>query len=226
MTREHPNPKLTKRTVDEAEPREKRYEVWDSELSGFGLRVEVSGRKTYIVRYRANGGGRSAPRRLVVVGRHGTLTPEQARTEARNILAKATQAHHQGKPDPAAELKARRQAESVAELIDQYEAEGMDRMKDRTRRYTLARLRHHVLPLLGKKKVVDLTPQDMERFIRDVTNGKTAKDEKAGPRSRIIVSGGAGAAAKVVRDLSAMLSFAKRGGMIAARAGCDQFDSI
>jgi len=45
---------------------------------------------------------------------------------------------------------------------------------------------------------------------RDVAAGKTAKDEKGGPRSRVIVRGGAGAARKVVRDLSAVFTFAQR----------------
>lgn len=220
MATERSSTKLTKRVVDAAEPREKRYEVWDSELSGFGLRVETSGRKTYIVRYRANGGGRTSPRRLVIIGRHGVYSPEEARAEAKSVLAKATHAYHHGKLDPAAELKAKRQAETVAELIDLYESEGTRDMKDRTRRYTLARLRHHVGPLLGRKKVIEITAQDVERFIRDVTDGKTAKDEKTGPRCRIIVRGGAGAAAKVVRDLSATLSFARRRGMIAQNP-CD-----
>ena len=66
---------LTKRVVDAAEKKDKRYYLWDSELSGFGLRVETSGAKTFIVRYRAEGGGRSAAQRFVTVGRYGPLTP-------------------------------------------------------------------------------------------------------------------------------------------------------
>ena len=51
---------------------------------------------------------------------------------------------------------------------------------------------------------------DIEAFVRDVANGKTAKDVKIAPRKRIIVRGGPGAARKVVRDLSAVYSFAIR----------------
>jgi hypothetical protein len=40
------NGRLTKRTVDAASPQSERYVVWDSELKGFGLRVEPSGAKT------------------------------------------------------------------------------------------------------------------------------------------------------------------------------------
>jgi len=37
---------LSKRTVDGCHPSDKRYKVWDSELPGFGVRVQPSGVKT------------------------------------------------------------------------------------------------------------------------------------------------------------------------------------
>jgi Arm DNA-binding domain len=68
---------LTKRVIDSCAPTDKRYDLWDSQVSGFGVRVGTSGVKTFLVRYRADGGGRSAPRRYVTVGRYGALTVEQ-----------------------------------------------------------------------------------------------------------------------------------------------------
>ena len=53
-------------------------------------------------------------------------------------------------------------------------------------------------------------PGEIERLARDIAEGKTARDEKTGPRTRIIVRGGEGAARKVVRDLSAVFTFAIR----------------
>ncbi len=47
---------LTKRVVDAAKAREGRYHLWDIKLAGFGLRVETSGTKTFVVRYRADRG--------------------------------------------------------------------------------------------------------------------------------------------------------------------------
>src|SRR3546814_13608479 len=83
-------------------------------------------------------------------------------------------------------------------------------------KYTIARLRHHVVPLLGHKRVTEVNVADIERFFRDVEAGKSAKNEKIGPRTRIIVKGGNGAARKVFRDLSAVFSFATRHEIVAA----------
>jgi hypothetical protein len=49
-------PRLTKRTVDAAKPRGADYFIWDSDLAGFSLRVRPSGRKAYLLQYRAPAG--------------------------------------------------------------------------------------------------------------------------------------------------------------------------
>ena len=59
-------PKITKRTVDALEPRDREHVLWDDEITGFGVRVRPSGRKTYIVKYRDR--GRAVK---VTIGPHG-----------------------------------------------------------------------------------------------------------------------------------------------------------
>lgn len=212
--------RLTKRSADAAMPNGKRYIVWDSELNGFGMRVETAGAKTFIVRYRAEGGGRSAPQRFVTIGRFGTLTVEEARKHAKKTLGAIAVGD-----DPAAERNTKRLEMKMSGLIDLYEEEGCyiqrgkrqgEPMKERTKTYTIARLRHHVVPLLGMKRVTEVGAGDIERFFRDVTAGKSASDEKMGHRRRIIVRGGDGAARKVFRDLSAVFSFAVRRSIVPA----------
>jgi hypothetical protein len=106
----------------------------------------------------------------------------------------------------ADEVREKRRQMKMAALIDLYEAEGCviqrgkrqgEAMKPRTKAYTMARLRHHVLPLLGQMRVPAINAGDIERFVADVTAGKTASDQIMGPRRRIVVRGGAGAARKV-----------------------------
>jgi Arm domain-containing DNA-binding protein len=75
-------PKLTKRRVDAAEAQASEYFLWDQEVPGFGLRVLPSGRKSYVVQYRA---GRR-PRRMSL-GPSTVLTCEQARDRAITIVA-------------------------------------------------------------------------------------------------------------------------------------------
>lgn len=132
---------LTKILIDRAEPRAARYDLWDGGLSGFGVRVEVSGSKTFIVRYRTDGGGRTAPRRFMAIGRYGTVTLDEARKQARLLLSAAAIGN-----DPAAERQARRKELRVSDLVDLYEAEGCfvqrgkrqgEPMKDTTKAYTL-----------------------------------------------------------------------------------------
>jgi integrase len=83
-------------------------------------------------------------------------------------------------------------------------------MKMMTKRQTLKRLRNHVVPLLGRKRISDIRPKDVEQLARDIAAHKTNKDEKTAFRTRVIVRGGEGAGRKVVRDLSAVFTFAQR----------------
>jgi integrase len=88
-------------------------------------------------------------------------------------------------------------------------------MKPKTKAYTIARLQNHVVPLLGEKRVTEVSESDVESMVRKITAGKTAKDEKKDGRGRVIVRGGEGAARKVARDLSAVFTFAIRRKLVA-----------
>ena len=210
--------KLTKTVIDAAKPQATRYTLWDSETTGFGLRIGVGGVKTFVVRYLAPGGGRRAPRRFVTIGRFGMITVEQARRKAKETLAAVLMGH-----DPANERNKKRKELFVSELIDLYEEEGCfiqrgkrqgQPMKPMSKKLTINRLRHHVVPLLGNKRLSEVGATELERFHRDVGAGKTAKNELVAPRTRIIVRGGEGAARKTFRDLSAVFSFAKRRSLV------------
>ena len=54
----------------------------------------------------------------------------------------------------------------------------------------------------------DLRPSDLAAWQSAVANGKTSSDVKTGFRGRSIVTGGPGAAARGMRCLSAMMSWA------------------
>ena len=56
----------------------------DSELKGFGLVVHPSGAKSYVVRYYTPSGRD----RRMKLGAHGELTPDRARKQAADVLAR------------------------------------------------------------------------------------------------------------------------------------------
>ncbi len=196
--------KLTKRLIDGTAPSARDCFLWDSELAGFGLRVRPGGAKTFIAQYRA-GGGRTGQSRRFTVGRYGVMTVDEARLDARAILLAAAQGN-----DPAGKRHSKRREMTIAELVTQFAKDGTDHLKERNRRYMLARIDHHIVPLIGRKKISEVRIGDVEQMMRDVKAGKTAKDEKTGTRSRVVVTGGQGAATRAVRDLSSLFTFAIR----------------
>lgn len=209
--------RLTKRTIEAIRPEAKRAFWYDTELKGFGLKIEKSGSMTWLVEYRPGAGGRGSVKRRVTIGKVGTLTPEQARDIAKNILAKV----HAGE-DPALLKIEAKATKSVSELCDQYleEAEKghiISKRGEPKKASTLAsdrgRIARHIRPLLGKKLVRDVTRQDIERFLRDVASGKTAVDIKTSKHGRAIVTGGQGTATRTVRLLGGIFSYAIRLGM-------------
>lgn len=109
--------KLTKRVVDQAEPRDARYCVWDAELKGFGLQVERQRAdrsevaKSYLLRYRLPGAGRGGEKGFLRLGRHGQITAEQAREQAKIALGQVAAGI-----DPALERAKAREAEAAKEI--------------------------------------------------------------------------------------------------------------
>src|SRR5437588_12284799 len=102
--------RLTKRVVDRAETRTTDHFIWDDELPGFGLRVFKSGKRSYLVQYRATG-----RTRRYTIGLHGPWTPETARKKALSLLG---QIAHGENPAEARRLDAK--ALTVKELCTQY----------------------------------------------------------------------------------------------------------
>ena len=88
---------ITKRTVDAAKPAAAEYIVWDDggkeTVKGFGLKVTPAGGKVYIYQYRLARSGladKTAPRKYTI-GKHGNLTPDQARVRVKKLAAMVEQ---------------------------------------------------------------------------------------------------------------------------------------
>ncbi len=209
-------PKLTKTVVEAAAPRDKAFTVWCGDLSGFGVAVLPSGRRTYFVDYR-NGDG---VRRRMSIGAHGKVTAEEARKLALKTLGGVVKGE-----DPAGAKAERRAARTMRELCEEYLSaaekglimgKGGRAKKASTLDTDRGRIARHIIPLLGNRPVRDVAAADVHRFIRDVTAGKTALVEKTGLRGKAVVEGGAGTAARTAGLLGGILSYAVSEGIIAS----------
>jgi hypothetical protein len=58
--------RITKRAVDALQANGSEFTVWDDSVTGFGVRVRLSGAKSFVVIYRA-GAGRGAPMRRYTI---------------------------------------------------------------------------------------------------------------------------------------------------------------
>lgn len=148
-------PKLTKRVVDAAQPGEKDYFLWDHEIPGFGLRVLRTGKKSYLIQYRS--GGRT---RRVTFGKHGTITPDQARTKARKLLAAVSDGEN-----PAEDIKLHRKAPTVAALCEKFMEEHVpNRCKPTTEKEYRRSIDLFIVPAIGRHKVSDVTRADIAQL--------------------------------------------------------------
>ena len=147
--------KLTKRTTEALAPREIDYIAWDQDVPGFGVRVMPSGRKSFVLQYRA--GRRS---RRMVLGYIGIVTPEQARGIAIQHLA----ALRQG-VDPLAERDTGFDAVTVKDLAARFDAEHVAvHLKASTQKEYRRSLKKFILPAFGKRPIAEVSREEVARF--------------------------------------------------------------
>jgi integrase len=149
--------KLTKRIVEAIRPEpQSEVVVWDAVLPGFGVRVKPSGVRSYIVQYR-NEHGRS---KRGTIGSHGRLTLDQARRQARQLLASVVAG-----ADPVAERKAMREAPTMNDLLDRYITDHLEpHNKARTQEEFKRIVRKHIRPSMGAMKAAGVTRQDVAKL--------------------------------------------------------------
>ena len=144
---------LTKRIVDRLAVDDKDTVFWDPELPGFGLRVYPSDAKVYVVQTRC--AGRS---KRVTVGRHGDLSPNQARKEAARVIARIKAGEAPVPVAPKADP-------TMAELVERYQREHVAmRCRPATAAHYGIMLAKHIIPALGKLKVADVERKHILAF--------------------------------------------------------------
>jgi integrase len=160
--------------------------LWDGQIKGFGARASA-GAISFVLMYRT----REGRQRFYTIGRYlSPWSPERAREEATRLLYEVAAGR-----DPATEKINARHADTVEDLCNSYieEAEagrlrirGGREKKPSTIEADKSRIRCHVAPILGHRKVIGVTQHDIEQFMLDV-----ARDSGKPAASRVVAMLGA-----------------------------------
>lgn len=182
--------KFTDASIRSLKPKSERFEKWETNGRGFGLRVSPSARKTFLFMYRYFG----VSRRMTI-----GVYPAMTLSEARTAHATARQKLEKG-IDPGRELvekrKGERDASTINGLIDEY-IELYAKPKKRSWSEDSRMLKKDVLPRWGNRKASEIKKRDVVLLLDQ------------------IVARGAGVVAnRTLRLLRTMFSFAVKRGIL------------
>lgn len=153
--------RISKASVDAAIPNAVGDVVlWDDRIAGFGLKVTPSGSKVYLYRYRIARPGQAsqtAPRKYTI-GRHGSLTPDQARKRAQELAALVAQ----GIDPRQQELDAIADRDQADRLADERERARRDLAFSRIADLWLA---HYEGDMARRKSSVDMARLVVGRYL-------------------------------------------------------------
>ena len=175
--------KLTKRTVDAAQPGIGDMFLWDSDVKGFGLKVTASGRKIYVLQYRTHDG----QSRRYTIGKHGSpWTPDLGRTEAERLLRRIAE----GK-DPQAEKMAARTPDAALTVAAVFET-FLQRHVSQTRveKESRGAFKNEVPPSWGDRPIDRIERRDIIAMLdRIVDRGVPMRANRVSPTSTLLHRG-------------------------------------
>jgi integrase len=144
---------LTDLAVRKARPKEKRYDLYDAALRGFGVRVSTSGAKTWFVMRRVN-------ERMVrySLGRYPEYSLPEARAAAAAALKRMTEGEH-----PHAD-----KAAMFDEVLEEWLVR--DQAKNRSVGNVRNAVAKHVLPAFGGRSIDSIRKADVLRLIDKIVD--------------------------------------------------------
>ncbi|PID64350.1 MAG: integrase, partial [Gammaproteobacteria bacterium] len=160
---------------------------WDTELSGFGVRVYPTNKKSFVITYRHN-----RRKRIKVIGNCDLLTVTQARDKARRDLVGLLDGI-----DPLDSRDSMRDAMLFSDFAEMY-MNRYSKPHNKGWKSDESRIRVHLLPRFGKRTVESITADDVQKMHLEIGY------EKENP----------GNANRIRRMLSSMFTKAEEWGIV------------
>ena len=145
--------------------------VWDSELKGFGLKVQPSGSARLVVRYLANGRVDSKSQRELRIGPYPALPLTTARAMASKTLVDVLMG-----ADPVRERKDAREAATMDEAFPDWLASLNGKLKAATLAEYERQWLKVIQPALGSVPVRDVAEDDLQRLHAKMRQTPTMAD--------------------------------------------------
>ena len=161
-----PSTRLTQRRVDTLKPRSRAYDVRDSGLKGFGIRILPSGGKRYFLHSQSGG-----KRIWHAIGDAGAITLDSARSRAKALLA--------ARQDGNADNHDTRDPISFEVVADEVFQRYGRRWKPRTLAVNLGYYRNQILPWFKGKPISGITRRDILQWHASLHGVPFAADRSA-----------------------------------------------
>jgi integrase len=158
--------------------------IWDSEVTGFGLRIRPQS-KSFILAYRPAGAGRSANMKRLKLGTPATIA---SAPEARKLALIALGRIHAGADPNAERAEQKRRAKSrVSDLLERYDGE-LERRGYVNRKTVISGLRGRLSAHLNRD-IAHVTGADLAAIIEALEKaGKTGAADDFRSRCRAFLS--------------------------------------
>ena len=166
---------LSNRAVEKLPVGEREAFWWDRDEPGFGVRVYPNGTKVYLVR----GLGPGGQQKRLAIGRHGTLSADEARRRAAAMLERI-RAGGVAAPDAGG------RGPTLAELAERYLREHVEvRCKPLTIRSYRHIIQKRILPPLGRLRVLELGREHVAALHYRLRRTPAAANDAVGALSRM-----------------------------------------
>jgi integrase len=166
--------RLNDKSVRECEPEVARdYQVFDTEVRGFSIRILRSGSRSFSLDYRFAG-----RQRRMAIGRWPEWTVTAARERAKELRREIDEGR-----DPLGERSELREAPRFSDMIDRYLAEHVPHLAKTNASDQKSMLTKLVAPHWGTKLVMDITPHDVAKLLNIIAKGR-ARPSKEKPNNR------------------------------------------